>query len=61
MTPERRAYARNHGTWFDIRADGIGTICIRAVTAVEALEEAAERWHMDVADLSNCSIRELTE
>lgn len=42
--------------WWHIKAVGLGTIMVKAVTRNQALSEAADRWKVDVDKLADATV-----
>ena len=42
--------------WWNIQAAGLGTIMVKAQTRIQALEEAADRWKVDVDKLADAKV-----
>ncbi len=42
--------------WWNIKAVGLGTIMVKAQTRIQALEEAADRWKVDVDKLDDATV-----
>lgn len=43
--------------WWDISLEGVGTIMIQAVTALQAIEEAGRRWNLEPEQMTNCTVK----